>query len=96
MKIHASLDPAKRLTEAGADMNIRLERERLATALQAARSAVTEEDIERFKTLCSTDDRVAEEVDEQAEDRRFQSNSAKYNYLLYYIAIIEERHEYLL
>ncbi|GJP92441.1 hypothetical protein AnigIFM59636_004498 [Aspergillus niger] len=55
-------DPAKRLTEAGADMNIRLERERLATALQAARSAVTEEDIERFKTLCSTDDRVAEEV----------------------------------
>ncbi|PWY80187.1 hypothetical protein BO83DRAFT_298212, partial [Aspergillus eucalypticola CBS 122712] len=57
-------DSAKRLIEAGADVNIRLERAGLATALQAAQTAVTEEDIEKFKTYCSTDERVAEEVKE--------------------------------
>ncbi|RAK82849.1 hypothetical protein BO79DRAFT_130912, partial [Aspergillus costaricaensis CBS 115574] len=55
-------DSAKRLIEAGADVNIRLERAGLATALQAAQTAVTEEEIEKFKTYCSTDEGVAEEV----------------------------------
>ncbi|OJI81996.1 hypothetical protein ASPTUDRAFT_84050, partial [Aspergillus tubingensis CBS 134.48] len=55
-------DSAKRLIEAGADVNIRLDKAHLPTALQAAQSAVTEEEIEKFKTYCSTDERVTEEV----------------------------------
>ncbi|KAL4894380.1 ankyrin repeat-containing domain protein [Aspergillus ambiguus] len=56
-------DSAKRLIEAGADVNLRLENARLATALQATQLAISEEDIERFKLTCPSD----EDMDEEAK-----------------------------